>query len=130
MSGFTDGSEAAVMNCYFNQTNITAPTAIYLGIYSANPNDAGAGGTELTGNNYSRVDVTAKFPVFTTGVSANDVAIDFAVASGAWLAGTGFGFFTASSGGTPFFWDTCSLPVLALNDFHRIAIGDLDLVLD
>ena len=130
MSGFTDATEAAVLDCYFNQTNITAPTAIYMALYSANPADAGSGGTELSGNNYSRVDVTASFSASSGGACTNDVAVAFPVASGAWSAVTGFGFYTASSGGTPFFWDTCSLGVLALNEFHNFAIGAIDLALD
>ena len=86
MSGFTDATEAAVLDCYFNQTNITAPTAIYMALYSANPADAGSGGTELSGNNYSRVDVTASFSAASGGALTNNVAVAFPVPTAAQAA--------------------------------------------
>lgn len=125
MAGWSDTVENAILDCYLNQTNITAPTAIYLGLYSSNPTDAG-GGTELSGNNYSRVDVTLSFGAAASGACTNNVAIDFPVASGVWAAATSFGLFTASSGGTLLAWATCSLGALAANEFHRIPIGDCD----
>jgi hypothetical protein len=125
MAGWTDATEAAILNCYLNQTNITAPTAIYLGIFSADPNDAGAGGTELTGNGYARVEVTNAFPAATTGNVSNNVVIDFPAATGAWSAGTSLGLFTASSGGTPIRVWAKALSALSAGQFHRIASGAL-----
>lgn len=122
MAGFSATTANAILDCYFNQTNITAPTAIYLGLY--------ASGTELTGNNYSRVDVTAAFSAAGTSAVTNSAAVDFPVASGAWSAAGEYGFFTASSGGTAFYRRTCSLAALAANEFHRIPAGDIDLSLD
>jgi hypothetical protein len=130
MSGFTNATEAAVLDCYFNQTNITAPTAIYMGLFSSNPDDAGASGTELSGNNYSRVNVTSSFSAASGGACTNDAAVDFPIASGVWSAVTGFGFWIVSTAGTAFFWDTCTLGALASNQFHRFAIGDIDIALD
>jgi hypothetical protein len=130
MAGFSNAVEAAILDCYFNQTNITAPTAIYLALFSVAPDDAGAGGTELSGNGYARVDVTTKFSAASSGAVTNDQAIDFPTASGAWSAAVAWGLYTASSGGTYIFGDTCSLGALSANQFHRIPVGDLDVTLD
>ena len=43
MSEASDYVENQILNCYLNQTNITAPTAIYVGLHTADPTDAGSG---------------------------------------------------------------------------------------
>ena len=129
MANWSDAVENAILNCYLNQTNITAPTAIYLGLYSASPTDAG-GGTELTGNGYARVNVTASFPAAASGACSNDVAIDFPVATGAWSAVTAVGLFDASSGGNLLAWVSKSLSALATDQFYRIPANDLDFAED
>lgn len=130
MAGFSNAVEAAILDCYFNQTNITAPTAIYLALFSSAPDDAGSGGTELSGNSYARVDVTAAFSAASGGAVTNSAAVDFPTASGAWSAAVAWGIYTASSGGTYIFGDSCSLGALSSGQFHRIPAGDLDVVLD
>ncbi len=130
MPGFSNATEAAILDCYFNQTNITAPTAIYHALFSSAPDDAGSGGTELSGNSYARVDVTAKFSAASGGAVTNDAAIDFPTATGAWSAVVAWGLYTASSGGTYILGDSCSLGTLASGEFHRIPVGDLDWTLD
>lgn len=125
MAGWTNATEAAILNCYLNQTNITAPTQIWLGIFSADPDDAGAGGTELSGNGYGRVEVTNSFPTATTGNLSTNAVIDFPAATGAWSAGTSIGLFTASSGGTAIRVWPKALAALTSGQFHRIASGAL-----
>lgn len=130
MAGFSNAVEAAILDCYFNQTNITAPTAIYLALFSSAPDDAGAGGTELSGNAYARVDVTAAFSAASGGAVTNSAAVDFPTASGAWSAVVAWGLYTASSGGTYLLGDSCSLGTLSSGQFHRIPAGDLDFTVD
>lgn len=135
MAGFTDATEAAVLNCYFRQTNITAPTAVWMGIFSTAPNDAGAGGTELTNGTapgYARVDVTASFGNAATADSiTSTVDILTPVSTGAWPAGDAVGFFTASTGGTAFAFSPDNLPALTgANEQHRIPAGSLTVTLD
>lgn len=131
-NGFTDGAEAAILNCYVGGTNITAPAACYLGVFSTAPDDAGAGGTELSGNGYARLSVRAKFGTpATVGSISNDAAFDMAAATGSgWLAGLAVGLFAASSGGTPFAVQGASLPALTAGQFHHFNIGALAFTLD
>lgn len=42
----------------FGKTTFTADDDLELALYSAAPNSDGSGGTELTGNNYSRIPLT------------------------------------------------------------------------
>jgi hypothetical protein len=130
MAGWSDAVENAILNCYLRGTNITAPANRFLAIYSSSPTDAG-GGTELSGNGYARVDVTSSFgnPA-ASGALSNSVVIDFATASGNWAAGTAVGLFDASTNGNLLAWTTHALDALTANQFHRIAIGDLDFTCD
>lgn len=129
--GFTDATEAAILNCYIGGTNITAPAACYLGIFSTAPDDAGAGGTELTGNGYARLSVRAKFGTPATADSiTNDTAFDMASATGSgWLAGVAVGLFAASSGGTAFAGTVVALPALVAGQFHHFGVGSLSMTL-
>jgi hypothetical protein len=126
MAGFSNATRRAILDCYFNQTNITAPTAIYLALFSTAHNDDGTGGTELTGNGYARVDVTAAFSAASGNAVTNSAAVDFPTASGAWAAANGWALMSASSGGTYILGAACSLPALASGEFHRIPAGDID----
>ncbi len=130
MAGFSNAVEAAILDCYFNQTNITAPTALYLALFPSAPDVAGSGGTEISGNGYARVDVTAAFSAASGGTVTNSAAVDFPTASGAWSAAVAWGLYTASSGGTYLLGGSCSLGALASGEFHRIPAGDLDYTLD
>src|SRR5579871_3682493 len=51
--------EAQILN-WVKGTNIAAaPATLYVALYTANPNDASASGTEVTGNGYARAAVTS-----------------------------------------------------------------------
>lgn len=85
MQGVTTAVANAVLNCYFNQTNITAPAAIYLGLSSTPPLSDGSGITEPSGaSGYARKLVTASFAAAASRIVRNDVAIVFGPASADW----------------------------------------------
>lgn len=94
----------------------TAPASVYVALYTAAPSDAG-GGTEVTGNNYSRVAVTRALTAWagtqaaastvassgTTGVTSNNAAITFPVPSGSWGTVTHFAIHDATTAGNLLF---------------------------
>jgi hypothetical protein len=41
MAGFGDTVEAQILNCYFNATNITAPTDSYIKLHVGDPGESG-----------------------------------------------------------------------------------------
>lgn len=131
MAGFTDATEAAILNAYVRGTAPTLPAGTFLGFFSVAPNDDGSGGTELTGNGYARTDVRAAFGnAATAGTISNSVAIVAPTASGAWSAVVAIGLFAASSGGTPFAIGTVSYAALATGGFYQYAIGALTVTQD
>jgi hypothetical protein len=102
----------------------TAPTTstLYVALFSAAPNDAG-GGTEITGNNYSRVSVTSSLANWagtqstgsttassgTGGATSNNAAITFPTPSATWGTVTHFGIFDAASSGNLLFHGALSI---------------------
>lgn len=85
-----------------------APATWYVGLSTTTPNDDGSGFTEPVGGAYARVAVTnnaTNFPTATTasGVTTktNGAKITWPNPTGTWGAISYYGFFTASSGGTP-----------------------------
>lgn len=90
----------------------TGPTALFVGLYTANPTDA-AGGTEVTGGSYARVSVTSALAAWagtqaaastiassgTSGTTSNNGTITFPAPTAAWGVITGFGIFDAAAAG-------------------------------
>jgi hypothetical protein len=83
------------------------PTSIgarYVALYTATPSDAG-GGTEVSGNNYSRKSTAAAdWNAAASGSASNANAITFAVPSGSWGTVTHFGIFDAATAGNLIRW--------------------------
>jgi hypothetical protein len=123
--GLAPATAEALLNALANQTNYTAPTAIWIQLHTADP---GAAGTTAIAGNATRVNVTAAFPVAAAGVVSNNVDI-------VWTAGevdtsedyTHYTIWTLVSGGT-FIWSglITANPVV-IGDQFKILAGDLDL---
>ena len=85
-----------------------APPAVYIGLFTAAPTDAG-GGTEVTGGSYARVqiaqaDASWAAPSGSPSVTSNSGAVTFVTATASWGTVTHFGIFDAVSGGTLIDW--------------------------
>ena len=87
----------SLVNALVNQTNYTAPTAIYISLHTADPGDTGA--SEATYTSYARVNATNSFPVAASGSSSNDVAIQFPTSTGGSNTVTHTGFWDAPTAG-------------------------------
>jgi hypothetical protein len=131
MSEASDYVENQILNCYLNQTNITAPTAIHLGLFTANPTESdegSSGGTEVSGNGYSRVAITDKFGTASgTGgsLSSNADITGFTASGGNWGT-TGIGIFDSASGGELLFWTALdSNATVNDGDSFQISSGNL-----
>lgn len=111
MSGIpaTDSRERQIADSQFGGGATTwAPATWYLGISTTTPNGDGTGFTEPSGSAYARVAITnnaTNFPAAVTSsgttTKTNGTAFTFPNPTGTWGVATYYGFFTASSGGTP-----------------------------
>jgi hypothetical protein len=107
MAGKSDFLENAVLNKVFNATAFPASSPVFVALFTAAPTDAG-GGTEVSGNAYARVSVTANstnFLTSTAGTTNNLIAITFPQATpSGWGVVTHFGIFDASTAGNLLYW--------------------------
>ena len=106
MSEASDYVENQILNCYLNQTNITAPSNIYLGLFTSAPSDAG-GGTEVSGTGFTRIEITDKFSAASgTGgsLSSNADITGFTADGGDWGEVNSIGIFDASTSGNLLFY--------------------------
>lgn len=116
---------------HYRGTQPPAVTTFYLSLHSADPGLTGA--SELSGNGYARVAVTANTtnwgaPATNGSVRqiANAVAMTFPTASGAWTTATHFGLWDASTTGN--FYRGAALTAsktVASGDTASFSVGDL-----
>ena len=96
-------------------------TCVYIGLLDV-------GGTELTGNNYSRVDGSTAWSASAAGTKTNDTLIEFAEPSGAWSEAVSVAFYVAASGGDAMLQKALTTPQTAdVGSPVRFPIGNLSL---
>ena len=96
MSAMSDYLENEILDHILSVGSYTMPSAVYVGLSTGSFGDDNSG-TELTGNNYSRV--AATFSAAASGTTSNSAAIEFAAATGSWGTVSHFGIFDAASSG-------------------------------
>lgn len=118
--------ENKVLDHILGTTSYTMPSAVYVALYTAAPNDAG-GGTEVSGGSYARQ--TADFDAAASGATQNTGNIDFINMPSSTVVA--IGIHDALTSGNLLIWGTLSTSKsLDLGDTLRIATGDLDISLD
>jgi len=134
MSAASDYVENQILDFYLNQGSgtggaISAPSNIYLGLFTSAPSDAG-GGTEVstTGTGYGRIEITDKFDNAsgTGGSLTTNGAITGFTANGAnWGTINSIGIFDAITGGNLLFYATISNATVNDGDSFQISTGNL-----
>lgn len=126
---------------WFKGTNFVAsPATLYCALYTANPTDANASGTEVSGNAYARTAITSA-----TGWSAiaaagagtgdsitNSGIVTFPTPTGAgWGTVTGFALYDAVTVGNEVVWAALTASkVINAGDTVTFAIGALAIFFD
>jgi hypothetical protein len=118
--------ENKVLDHILATTTYTKPSAVYVALYTAAPNDAG-GGTEVSGGSYARQ--AATFDAASSGATQNDTNLDFTNMPSCTVVA--IGIHDALTSGNLLVWGTLSTnKSLDAGDTLRIATGDLDISLD
>lgn len=130
MAGKTNYLEAMILNCLFRTQAAYKPAAIYIGLFTANPTDAG-GGTEVTGGNYARQQV-AQLDANWTAPTGTPRLIDnvnpIVWSSVTWTGTvTGWGVFDAVTAGNLLMWYDSADKVVNSGDTVQFAAGALDI---
>lgn len=124
---FSDYLETKVLDHVFAGTAYTAPTTLYVALFTAAPSDSG-GGTEVSGGGYARQTIA-----FTTSgdTTSNNAAIEFPTATANYGTVTHVGVYDASSAGNLMAWAALtSSKTIETGDVFRIPSGDLDITLN
>ena len=123
----TNTFETTTLTWLLTANSATRPTAWYIGLFTAAPNDTG-GGTEVSGTGYVREAVA--FTV-TGDTASNSAAVEWPVAGGSWGTITDLAIFDAVTAGNMIGYATLtSAKTIATGDVFRIPLGDLDVTLD
>lgn len=119
-----------ILDHIFLTTAYTVPDGIHVALYSVAPTKAG-GGTELSGDNYSRVQHDT-WDAGASGATENTGAISFDSATGSnWDTAVAFGIFDSATSGNLLAWGDLTVEKQVLvGDSAEFAIGSLDISID
>jgi hypothetical protein len=126
---FSNFLETEILDHVFAGAAYTAPTTLYLALFTAAPGETG-GGTEVTtsGTAYARQSVA-----FTTtgNTTSNSASVEYATATASFGTVTHVGVFdAATSGNLMAYAALTSAKAIDTGDVFRVPIGDLDITLD
>tara|TARA_B100000003_G_C10933760_1_gene372269 strand:+ start:2624 stop:3013 length:390 start_codon:yes stop_codon:yes gene_type:complete len=124
---FSDYLEDKVLEHVFGGNAFTAPSTLYVALFTVAPSDTG-GGTEVSGGGYVRQ--TATFNVSGTNPTeaSNVASIEYATATANYGTVLAVGVFDASSGGNLLAYSNLTTnKTIDTGDVFRINAGDLDI---
>lgn len=107
----------------------TAPTTIYVGLFTASPTDANSG-TEVSGGSYARQAITFGTAAASGSIS-NTATVTFPTATASWGTITHIGLYDAVSAGNLLYWGAVTQSkTIASGDTFSITTGNLTITLD
>lgn len=129
MAGFSDYLEDKVLEHVFGGNAYSAPSTLYVALYTVAPTDTG-GGTEVSGGAYARQ--SAAFTVSGTNPTqaSNSAAIEYPTATANYGTVVAVGIFDASTSGNLLAYaNLTASKVVSTGDVFRFNAGDLDVTL-
>lgn len=127
MAAFSNYLENALINGTLRATTYTAPTTVYVGLFTTDPTDAGSG-TEVSGNAYARQAATFAAP--SNGAASTNADVQFPQATGNWGTITHFAIFDAlTTGNMMYHGALTSSKTIETGDVFKIASGSLTVTL-
>ena len=129
MAEMSNYLENALLNGTLNGTTYTAPTTVYVSLWTSNPNDDGSG-TEVSGGSYARTAVSFATATGTSGQVLNDAVVEFPTATAGWGVVGWIGINDALSGGNLMYHTALdTAKTIDLGDIFKIATGNLSCTL-
>jgi hypothetical protein len=127
MSEMSNYLENALINVTLRATAYTAPTTVYVALFTTDPTDAGSG-TEVTGGAYARTAVTFAAP--SNGVTTNSADVTFPTCTLAWGIVTHIGIYDAlTSGNLLYHTPLDASKTVDTADIFKISSGSLSVTL-
>jgi hypothetical protein len=127
MAEMSNYLENALINVTLRNTSYTAPTTVYVALYTTDPTDADTG-TEVSGGSYARTSVTFAAP--SNGVTTNSADVTFPTCTLAWGTVTHIGIRDAlTSGNLLYHTPLDASKTIDLGDIFKITTGNLSVTL-
>jgi len=127
MAEISNYLENALINVTLRATSYTAPTTVFVALYTTDPTDADTG-TEVTGGSYARTAVTFAAP--SNGVSLNSADVTFPTCTAAWGTVTHVGLRDASTAGNLLYHSPLDdSKTVGIGDVFKITTGNLSVTL-
>ncbi len=127
MSQMSDYLENALINSTLRGTTYTAPTTVYVALYTTSPTDADTG-TEVSGGSYARQSVTFGAP--SNGATANSGAVTFPTATASWGTIGWIGIRDAAAAGNLLYWAPLTASkTIGAGDIFTISANNLTVTL-
>jgi hypothetical protein len=127
MAEISNYLENALINGTIRGTTYTAPTTVYVGLYTSDPTDANTG-TEVSGGSYARTAVTFAAP--SNGVTTNNADVTFSQATASWGTVGWIGILDSLSGGNLLYHTPLDVAkTIDSGDIFKIATGSLSVTL-
>jgi hypothetical protein len=124
---FTNYLETELLDHVFAGNAYSSPAAVYVGLFTAAPGEAG-GGTEVSGGSYARQ--AGSFTV-SGNTATTSAAIEWPTATASWGTISHIAIFDASTAGNMLAYASLSASkTIASGDVFRIPTGDIDITLD
>ena len=133
MAAFSTYSSDKILDLTLNQTSWTAPTNIYLGLFTS---DAGLADnvegsqTEVAAADYERVDVTSAFDAASSGSCANTSEILFDTAESSWGEISHVAVMDALTSGNVLYWGALTASrTVESGDAPRFAVDNFTITI-
>lgn len=126
---FSNFLETEILDHVFAGAAYTAPTTLYLALFTAAPGETG-GGTEVTTSGTAYARETVAFT--TTGnTTSNNASVEYSTATATFGTVTHVGVFDAATAGNLMAYAALSSSkTIETGDVFRVPTGDLDITLD
>lgn len=129
MSALSNYAEKLLLDWLMTTGAATRPTTWYVALYTAAPSDSG-GGTEVSGNGYSRQSVTFDAGATPGGTTQNNNTVSFTASGGNWGTIGWIGIFDASTSGN-LLWHGAMTASKTIEDGDTLefSVGNIDLTI-
>ena len=114
----------AIVNATVRNTTYSSPANVWVALYSVAPT-GNTSGTELSGNNYSRQNVTFNAP--TAGTTTSNVAVTFSATGNNWPAVVATAITDASTGGNILWYSPIATQVVLASGNITLTGGNITL---
>jgi len=126
---FSNFLETELLDHVFANNAYTSPSAVYVGLFTSNPDEDGSG-SEVSTSGTAYVRQSASFAV-SGNTATTDAAVEFPTATASWGSITHIGIYDAESAGNLLAYSALdAAKTISSGDVLRIPAGDIDITLD